>query len=523
MIGMLFCLATVNAAAQFATSKAFPDQYKKQNRNALHRLLQGQTDTVVQYFHQYLDSFPGDLESHYGLAAAYSQRGFFYKALKNVKRAVRLGMPLERFVAGPSALLEPLTSRNSFKSYYYKHGKPLVHGPMQTNFTDGSAAFWVRTDQGREVQIVIDGGYAVSVETKAENDFSGVIKIADLQPDRSYMYEVRIDNEVLHMDSFRTFPVAGQKAAFTLGFGGGAGYTPQFERMWDTINTHDLTAFIQMGDNIYHDTPKEVEIQRYCYYRRQSRPEYRRMVSSTPIYAIWDDHDFGDNDCYGGADPNFPVWKQDVWRVFKEQWNNPYYGGGEDDPGCYFDFGIADVDFFMLDCRYYRTNVHDDFKPDSMLGAVQTSWLRDRLLSSTATFKVIATSVPISQGTKGGKAGLDTWDGFAEEREALFSFIEENSINGVFFVAADRHRSDIWKTERATGYPFYEFMSSRLTNIHTHPVPAAAIFGYNDKPSFGLLSFDTQQIDPTVTYKIYSIDNEEIYGHTIYWSELSDQ
>jgi len=418
-------------------------------------------------------------------------------------------------------MFSPLTSRTSFRSYFAKHGRPLIHGPMQTNFTDASAAFWVRTDQERLVQVVIDDGYAVSTTTSQDDDYTGTIRAEDLKPNQKYGYEVRIDDEVMHRDSFRTFPSAGQKATFTIGFGGGAGYTPQYERIWDTITTHDLHAFLQMGDNVYHDTPEDSDIQKYCYYRRQSRPEYRRMVSSTPIYAIWDDHDFGDNDCFGGSNPNHPTWKREVLEVFQQQWNNPYYGGGDAVPGCYYDFGIADVDFFMLDCRYYRTDVKDEVEPDSMLGPAQTKWLYDRLIHSSATFKVIATSVPISKGTKEGTAGLDTWDGFAEEREALFTFIEDHHISGIIFIAADRHRSDIWKTERSDGYPFYECMSSRLTNIHTHPVQEASLFGYNEKPSFGVLSFNTQQVDPTVTYKIYSIDNEEIYANTIYWSELS--
>ena len=80
------------------------------------------------------------------------------------------------------------------------------------------------------------------------------------------------------------------------------------------------------------------------YYRRQVRQEYRRFTASTPIYAVYDDHDFGANDTAGGLDPFKPAWKVPVWRVFKENWNNPYYGGGEKQPGCWFDFSIGNVD-----------------------------------------------------------------------------------------------------------------------------------------------------------------------------------
>ncbi len=523
LCSIVLILSTCDLFAQFSTSSSFPAQYKKQNRNALNQLMQGEIDTAILYFHRYLDSFPDDLESHYGLSMAYTQRGFFYKALKYAKTAVKLGMPMGRFVAGPRSMFSPLTSRSSFQSYFRRHGRPLIHGPMQVNFTDASASFWIRTDKPRSVQLVVDEGFAISAETTADRDYTIIITADGLQPDRDYHYEIRMDDLALHRGTFRTLPAAGQEATFSIGFGGGAGYTPQYERMWDTINTHALTAFIQMGDNVYHDMPEQTAIQQYCYYRRQSRPEYRRLVSSTPIYAIWDDHDFGDNDCYGGPEVDKPSWKRKVWNTFQQQWGNPYYGGGESNPGCYFDFGIADVDFFMLDCRYYRTDVDDDVFPDSMLGSVQMDWLFDRLRNSSATFKVIGTSVPISTGTKKGSSGRDTWDGFPEEREAIFGFIEKHQIEGVIFIAADRHRSDIWKTDRQNGYPFYEFMSSRLTNIHTHPVQQESIFGYSKKPSFGILDFDTECINPTVTYKIFSIDNEEIYSYTVYRSELSKQ
>ena len=87
--------------------------------------------------------------------------------------------------------------------------------------------------------------------------------------------------------------------------------------------------------------------------------------------------------------------------------------------------------------------------------------------------------------------------------------------------SADRHRSDLWKIERDNGYDFYEFESSRLTNIHTHEVMEKSIFGYNEKCSFGVLAFDTTKPDPECTYKIVNIDGEEIYDFTIRKSQLS--
>jgi alkaline phosphatase D len=68
-----------------------------------------------------------------------------------------------------------------------------------------------------------------------------------------------------------------------------------------------------------------------------------------------------------------------------------------------------------------------------------------------------------------------------------------------------------WKIERPNGYDLYEFESSRLTNIHTHGLIPAAIFGYNEKCSLGMLWFDTTLTDPQITYQIVNIDDEVIH------------
>ena len=125
---------------------------------------------------------------------------------------------------------------------------------------------------------------------------------------------------------------------------------------------------------------------------------------------------------------------------------------------------------------------------------------------STATFKVLVSPVPWAFESKGD--AVDTWNGFQQDRTEIFDFLAENKIEGVFRLSADRHRSDAWRIERPNGYALHEFESSRLTNDAVHDLMPGALFGYNEKQSFGLLSFDTTKPDPTVTYRIVSIDDE---------------
>ncbi len=286
--------------------------------------------------------------------------------------------------------------------------------------------------------------------------------------------------------------------------------------MWDTIASFHPLAMLLMGDNVYIDLPQEAgPLHRYSMYQRQSRPEFRRLVSTTPIFAIWDDHDVAFDDMWLGPYRDKPSWKPSMFTLFKENWNNPSYGDREW-PGCWFKFSIADVDFFMLDCRYYRTNPFAEER--TMLGPVQKAWLLGELKKSHAVFKIIASSVAWASGAKPGSR--DTWDGFPAEREEIFSWIEKNAIDGVVLLSADRHRSDAWKIPRPNGYPLYDLLSSRLTNTEIHELMPGALFGYNAKCSFGLLAFDTVRADPQVTFDVVNIDGETVHSLTIHKNEL---
>ena len=132
---------------------------------------------------------------------------------------------------------------------------------------------------------------------------------------------------------------------------------------------------------------------------------------------------------------------------------------------------------------------------------------------------MIASPVAWADGAKPGSR--DTWSGFPEEREEILGFIESNDIRGVLLLSSDRHRSEAWKIERASGYAFHDLLSGQLTNMHTHPKAPGALFSYNLKDSFGLLTFDTAREDPQATYQIYSIDDELIEALVIPHADLA--
>lgn len=447
--------------------------------------------------------FAGEAESAFVKMLQAIAEGQASLAEEYGRRAVELGLPPERILVGPKELMNRLPADSELNLWAKKQVKhQLVHGPMVGSVTDQSASVWLRTLGDAKVTVkCIETGSSVTAVTSKQADWTAVLKLEGLEPSKSYHYIVEVDEKVCSEASFKTFPARGMPGDFSVGFGGGAGYVPEWEGMWDTILKRKPDAFLMMGDNVYIDQPEQSLTQRYCYYRRQSRPEWRRFTSQTAIYSIWDDHDFGTNDCVPGPMIDQPAWKRPVWEVFKQNWVNPAYGGGDDQPGCWYDFHIGDVHFIMLDGRYYR-----DLKGGTMLGPVQKQWLLKTLSESTGTFKVIASPVPFTVGIK--KGSRDPWDGFPEERSEIFDWIQNQRIEGVFLVAADRHRTDLRVNPRPGAYDLYEFESSRLTNHHTHPVvkTEGLVWGYNKTCSFGLMTFDTSASDPVVKFECVDLE-----------------
>ncbi len=490
----------------------------------LRLILRGRDAMAGKYLRKLRKEEPGDPETLFMLGLWHASGGRAEKAAARFANAVDQGLPPGRLVAGPRDLLEPIEDHPAYRELVDQRVPRLIHGPMVGSVTDRRARIWVRTAEASDVRIALgeaaslDDPRRVSARSTAARDFTAVLEVDGLQPDTAYHYAVTVGDGPEHGPyRFRTFPERGKPARFRVAFGGGASYVPERERIWDTIRERDPLACLMLGDNVYIDDPRSVSMQQYCYYRRQSRPAFRRLTRSRAVHAIYDDHDFGTDDCWGGPYVDKPAWKRrNAWNTFRTNWVNPAYGGGVDRPGCWHRFTVGDVTFFMLDCRYYRTD--PDGPQPSMLGPAQKAWLKRGLLESEATFKVLVSSVPWDFRTKGD--AQDTWHGYRAERGELFGFLADNEIEGVVLMSADRHRSDAWRIRRDNAYDLYELNSSRLTNVHRHGTKDAALFSYNETNSFGLVTFDTEADDPTVTYKVVTIDGKSPHSLTVHRSDL---
>lgn len=103
-----------------------------------------------------------------------------------------------------------------------------------------------------------------------------------------------------------------------------------------------------------------------------SKHPQQALLQTGQHYAIWDDHDYGTDD----SDKSF-IFKRESLDLFKDYWANPSYGTPET-PSVFTKVSYNDVDFFLLDDRYYRDNQK---MPDSaqkvMFGEAQLDWLKN--------------------------------------------------------------------------------------------------------------------------------------------------
>ncbi len=233
-------------------------------------------------------------------------------------------------------------------------------------------------------------------------------------------------------------------------YGGGYG-------IFETMASEAYDAMIWLGDNIYL---REVDfsslsgfVHRYTHAR--SIPEMQPLLAKGAHYAIWDDHDFGPNDCDGS-------WLHADWslKAFNAFWPNPESGLPSAPNLNVSQFLYGDVEFFLLDNRSHRVN--HTMGPDrrQILGKEQREWLVHALRNSRAPFKMVA----IGGQMVSDAAIYENFAQFPEERDWLFEQIDELGIRGVIFLTGDRHNSELSRIKLPGGNWVYDITVSPLTS-----------------------------------------------------------
>ena len=426
----------------------------------------------------------------------------------------------------------------------------IVSGPMIGHTELRSSKVWVelkpevndvslvfyesndRSKKGKGLKISPDNPYVNTI----------VYELNDLRPGTEYLYElVRADKNVIasgklktqQLWQWRTSPpdfsfLAGSCAYFNENpydrpgrpYGGDSS-------IFTTMAKENADFMLWLGDNWY---TREVDYySNWGLFKRASTdrkiPVLQDFWKSMPHYAIWDDHDYGWND----ADGSYPF-KQASREAFKAYWVNPSYGFKDD--AVYSKFTWNDVDVFLLDDRWYRSNdnMKDsvDGKPNldkQMFGKEQINWLKNALLQSNANgninFRIIATGSQVLNPN----SPFDCFRRFPEEYNDFLQFLEENKINGVVFFTGDRHHSEIIKLDRKGGYPLFDVTASPLTSgTHTFGGPEkdnkARVLGIDKLQNYARVSFTGKSSDRKMQVDFLGVKGELIQSWFISQKEL---
>src|SRR5690606_26567124 len=108
-------------------------------------LLAGDLELARKRLDKWLAADRNDPENDYMLAVIECKAGNVPAAVEAMERAIKLGMPPERFVAGTHTMLDPLKKTPEFEAISKRLANRVVSGPMLADVTDTSAQVWVRT------------------------------------------------------------------------------------------------------------------------------------------------------------------------------------------------------------------------------------------------------------------------------------------------------------------------------------------------------------------------------------------
>lgn len=333
----------------------------------------------------------------------------------------------------------------------------LTHGPVVGGVTTSTANVFVRTNTSTTVALVygtdpnlVSALTTSPLKTLGPSDFTKIIPLSGLTAETRYYVNVKV-NGVSQFNppypTFTTFAPAGSARDF------------KFIVLTDFTNTADLKhpvptfdqvaaespAFVFIGGDFDHRGPLTLVDKRQMF-KDLYNPLTRNMsnfvgqvLRKFPIAHQWDDHDAGVNN----ADRTYTGWGI-AQQVFQEY--VPTYPLPAVSPGIWQKFSYAQAECFVLDCRSQRDNEkRPDDKDKSMLdgnayGATgELQWLENGLLSSTATWKVIFSSVVTNTTTK----YPDAWGGYQTEWNVLRDFITDNQIKNVVFISGDLHLAAI--------------------------------------------------------------------------------
>ncbi|MEZ5845858.1 MAG: alkaline phosphatase D family protein [Geminicoccaceae bacterium] len=484
-----------------------------------------------------------------------------------------------------------------------KVGTPF--GAQVGDIRNGSAIVWSKADRPSRMQLrwsttedLRSANESVVVNALEASDNTARIDLYGLPGDQTIFYEIGFtDLADLKTVSapvrgrFRTPPVERRDIRFVWSgdtVGQGWGINPDFGgmRIYETMRRVEPDFFIHSGDTIYADGPIKAEAElpdgsiwknvtteaksKVAETLAEYRGQYaynlldenlRRFNAEVPMLAQWDDHEVTNNWYWQKRMDNDERYKEgsvalmaaNAMRAFHDYM--PIRSHPIDPDRLYqsFPYGPS-LEVFRIDLRSYR-GANSDEQPTTIspetriLGRRQLEWLKLALKNSKATWKVIASDMPIglivydqAKDRRGAEA-IALRDGPAAGRELeiaeLLTWIRDNGIRNTVWLTADvhytaAHHYDPSRAQYTAFAPFWEFVSGPLNAGSFGPNTLDNTFGpearfvkappegqVNLAPSAGFQFFG--QVDISGDSELMTVSLVDIAGDILYSTELQPE
>jgi alkaline phosphatase D len=400
--------------------------------------------------------------------------------------------------AGAAAVIAPQTALEAFAAPRGVAAQLLRGGRFRQGVMSGDP-----TPRGITLLTIVDdagGAGSVRLEVARDRDFRNVVarktiatsggrghsvkaRVGGLRPDERYYYRFETRDRESPVGRFQTALPADSNRPVKFAFYSCSEYTHGYFNAFDVMARDDIDFVVCLGDYVYSEAyhsvaggtgvrddgigdpnPQNPDIAsealsladyraKYALYR--SDKALRDLHAKFPMVAIWDDHEVQDN--YAGAAPGGGLDASKRWTAgrraagYKAYFEAmPYFAAGNDRVYRSERHG-RNVDLIMLDQRQYRADqpcgdgvvppCADWNQPRPFLGKRQMDWLKKRLRSSKARWKVIGSQTMMmpAKVTGGSFYAFDSWQGYPQEREELLAYIKDRRIDDVVFLTGDIH------------------------------------------------------------------------------------
>jgi alkaline phosphatase D len=318
-----------------------------------------------------------------------------------------------------------------------------------------SVLLWTRTTSASAEVIVargFDGTWAEPESLACVVSEGGFIHVeVGFDADQPFAYQFRdTEGRCSRIGYGRSAPAPDAAVSVVLGATSCASQGHgDFPSMPATMSRGPVDLWCWLGDVLYNDGVTTTSGYRANWQRQLSRDGFQAVLGNTASTFTWDDHEV-DNDWGDTAfgDPVDPVRLGVAYEAFFA--HTPTRRDPEDDRRIYRSLRLGrTAEVFVLDCRGER-----DEEGGVYISEAQMTWLLDGLAASTATWKVLLNSVPITNLPDIydiEQVIRDRWEGYPDQRERLLNFIADEDISGVLFVSGDVHHATFSRVDPEGG------------------------------------------------------------------------